>query len=338
MCKNVYAWFSGLASINEITLSENVTSIGNSAFENCSGLKTVTLGNSITSIGDWAFYGCDDLRSVTSLNRKPIVIHGISDSGTTFSESTFRNGTLYVPVGTKKDYMSTKGWKDFLKVEETGSSDQTEFNVDNVTYEITGENTVTVKGGDQKGNVEISATIVINAQIYNVTAIAENAFKDNKEITSVTIPEGITTIGNNAFDGCTSLILITIGKDVQIIGNKAFANIAKNAAKTRSDNEGLKVYCETKVLPSTAADAFENSPIDKGTLIVDDELVNVYKLVMPWNGFGSIIGLTTDIRPVDIESEKAFIFDMQGNRLDNVHKGVNIIRTKDGKTKKVVMK
>ena len=37
LCKNVYAWFSGLASINEITLSENVTSIGNSAFENCSG-------------------------------------------------------------------------------------------------------------------------------------------------------------------------------------------------------------------------------------------------------------------------------------------------------------
>ena len=29
---------------------------------------------------------------------------------------------------------------------------------------------------------------------------------------------------------------------------------------------------------------------------------------------------------------------MQGNRLDNVRKGVNIIRTKDSKTKKVVVK
>lgn len=184
----IESWFSDTKSIKEIILGEEVTSIGKDAFrdcirlisitipnsvtsigryafKDCSGLKSVTLGNSITSIGDWAFYGCDDLLSVTSLNRKPIVIHGISDSWTTFSESTFRNGTLYVPVGSKKDYMSTKGWKDFLKVEETGSSDQTEFNVDNVTYEITGENTVTVKGGDQKGNVEISASIVINAQI-----------------------------------------------------------------------------------------------------------------------------------------------------------------------------
>ena len=29
---------------------------------------------------------------------------------------------------------------------------------------------------------------------------------------------------------------------------------------------------------------------------------------------------------------------MQGNRLDNVRKGVNIIRMKNGKTKKIVVK
>ena len=111
-----------------------------------------------------------------------------------------------------------------------------------------------------------------------------------------------------------------------------------NVASTRGDNDGLKVYCEAEVIPSTAADAFENTPIDKGTLIVADELVNVYKLVMPWYGFGTIIGLTTDIRSIAIESENALIFDVQGNRLDNVRKGVNIIRTKDGKSKKVVVK
>ena len=38
------------------------------------------------------------------------------------------------------------------------------------------------------------------------------------------------------------------------------------------------------------------------------------------------------------DTEDAHIYDIQGNRLDDVRKGVNIIRTKDGKTKKVMVK
>ena len=36
----------------------SVTSIGNDAFANCSGLTSVTIPNSVTSIGYYAFYGC----------------------------------------------------------------------------------------------------------------------------------------------------------------------------------------------------------------------------------------------------------------------------------------
>lgn len=39
-----------------------------------------------------------------------------------------------------------------------------------------------------------------------------------------------------------------------------------------------------------------------------------------------------------IYSQSDEIFDLQGNRLNNVRKGVNILRTKDGKTKKVMVK
>ena len=41
-----------------------VTSIGGSAFENCSGLTLVTIPNSVTSIGEGAFWGCSGLVSV----------------------------------------------------------------------------------------------------------------------------------------------------------------------------------------------------------------------------------------------------------------------------------
>ncbi len=56
--------FSSCSSLTSIDIPNPMTSIGNRAFENCSGLTSVTIGNSVTSIGDYAFYGCSGLTSI----------------------------------------------------------------------------------------------------------------------------------------------------------------------------------------------------------------------------------------------------------------------------------
>ena len=247
---------------------------------------------------------------------------------------------------TKEGY-TFSGWSEIPStmpahdVEVMGTFTQVEFVIDDVTYEISGEGTVTIKGSNQKGEVTIDATVVINGQTYRVTAIADNAFKENQSITSVTIPDGINTIGDNAFNGCIGLIVINIGKDVQTIGNKAFANVGTaSAARTRNEESMLIVNCYAESVPQTATDAFENTPIENGTLMVEDNSVNAYKATSPWSRFGRILGFdeAAGINTVSIDSANARIYDMQGNRLDNPQKGVNIIRYKDGKVKKVMVK
>ena len=46
----------------------SVTSIGNSAFQDCNGLTSLTIPNSVTSIGDAAISWCSGLTSITIPN------------------------------------------------------------------------------------------------------------------------------------------------------------------------------------------------------------------------------------------------------------------------------
>jgi hypothetical protein len=215
---------------------------------------------------------------------------------------------------------------------------------DVVNYNTNDDGTVTVTGGDVSGDVEIASTVVINGQAYQVTGIADEAFKGNTTITSVTIPEGITTIGASAFDGCSNMMTVIIGKDVATIGEKAFANIGTPAnAPRRAEGDGMKVECYAENVPTTAANAFEASPISNGTLLVDDNSVMAYYAAEPWSLFGTIKGFNgtepTAIKALWADGNgTAQIFSLDGRKhgeaqksdlmrvLNTLPKGVYIIR------------
>ena len=95
---------------NDVTYS--VTSIGFNAFYSCPELTSVTIGSGVTSIGSYAFGGAD-IPTIISLIENPYTI-----SSNIFSQNTFDNAKLYVPIGTIDKYKATEGWKYFAFIEE----------------------------------------------------------------------------------------------------------------------------------------------------------------------------------------------------------------------------
>lgn len=60
--------FNGCSGLTSVTIPNSVTSIERKAFTRCSGLTSITIGNSVTTIGVEAFYNCKSLTSITIPN------------------------------------------------------------------------------------------------------------------------------------------------------------------------------------------------------------------------------------------------------------------------------
>ncbi|MBQ7046520.1 MAG: leucine-rich repeat protein [Oscillospiraceae bacterium] len=83
-----------------------------------------------------------------------------------------------------------------------------------------------------------ATTLEIPAAIGGVpvTCIADNAFSENKSITSVTIPDSVTNIGASAFFNCTALTDLTFGNGVTTIEDNAFEYCTSLAEVTLPDS------------------------------------------------------------------------------------------------------
>jgi hypothetical protein len=67
----------------------------------------------VRDISDSSFEGCNNILEVISKIENPF---GIATN--TFSNNTFNNATLYVPMGTIDKYRIKNGWKKFVHIEE----------------------------------------------------------------------------------------------------------------------------------------------------------------------------------------------------------------------------
>ena len=101
------------------------------------------------------------------------------------------------------------------------------FFVDYIKYSIK-EGHLAVSGYDETGLKSINGKATIVSKIiykgvpYAVLEIEEDAIKNCKILTSITIGYGVTSISDGAFEDCTSLISVTIPEGITSIDSEAF--------------------------------------------------------------------------------------------------------------------
>ena len=109
-----------------------------------------------------------------------------------------------------------------------------------LTYEV--KNDGTIKITDCSENASGALTIPSTIDGKKVTSIGVYAFEECKNLTDITIPEGVTSIGDKAFYHCESLTSITISEGVTNIGYSAFDGCSSLTSVNVSDNN--KYYCD----------------------------------------------------------------------------------------------
>ena len=238
---NSYA-FRGFKNLTEINIPDSVISIGDLVFAGCTNLTVINIGKSLNSIGNGAFSGCTNLTAInvdianTSYSSQDGVFYNknkttliqypqgktgaftIPDSVTAIGNSAFADCTKLTGV-TIPDSVTAIGWDAFSGTPWLTNQPDGLVYVGKVAY---------IYKGDMPANTNITL-------LDGTKRIANEAFKDRKNLTGVTIPDGVTSIGDRVFRN-TSLTSVIIPSSVTSIGQLAFDTITLTSIDVDSGN------------------------------------------------------------------------------------------------------
>lgn len=199
-------------NLTSLTIAEGVEIIGNSAFAQCPAIAEVVIPSSVQSIEDYAFFACTKLAKIN-----------IPDGITAITEHTFQQTALTsveLPASVTK--LGTCAFQTVRGL--------TSINLENIRTvdawalaETAIGPDITLTGVQYLGNYAFYDCPNIQKVVLNGTVqTGEASFQHNKNLISITLPDGLESIDNYAFSGCSSLPLLVIPNTVQFLGQKAF--------------------------------------------------------------------------------------------------------------------
>lgn len=201
--------------IRSVSMSENVTTIGESCFSECEDLTSINLPASVKSIGAYAFNGCSKLAAIglpaglTSMGKGAFQGCGFTEFVVPDGITTISNG-LFANCGKLTNITLPKG----LKAIEDGAFMGCGFT------EFVVPDDITTISNYMFANCGKLTSITLPKDLK---AIGAGAFS-GCGFTEFVIPDAITTISDNLFAYCPNLQKITFPKTITSMGNGIFSH------------------------------------------------------------------------------------------------------------------
>lgn len=316
--KSSTPWYEFSENIQNVTIHDGVTTIGNCAFYGCYNMESIDIPNSIINIGNWSFMYCRSLSNIEMPDNvvcigaqafylcrglKTIKIsNGITTIGNWAFGSCESLEFIEIP-----DNVKTIGGEAFRNCSKltTVTIPKNVSSIGDMSFGFCASlSALIVEEGnsvyDSRNNCNAIIETATNELIQGcngttipkgITKIKSHAFIGSG-ISSVTIPNSITTISYEAFKYCNELTTVVVGSGITTIGESNVGYSFGSCPKLRD------FYIYPNNIPTTLDRTFDETSLDNVILHVPANLVDVYKSTAPWSGFKEIVALTdSDPKP-----------------------------------------
>ncbi len=217
-----------------MTIPNSVTTIGEYAFSDCSGLISITIPNSVTAIGAHAFSGCSCLTSVNIPDKITSIQTGTFSSCSKLTSIIIPNSVTTIG---EYAFSGCSGLTSIIIPNSVTTIGESAFSSCSGLTSITIPNSVTTIGGNAFRKCSGLTSVLFNAENCNsidfssypvfsdctnlatltigesVTKIPTRIFEAWKGLTSVVIPNAVRSIGRLAFNGCTGLTSVVFNAE-----------------------------------------------------------------------------------------------------------------------------
>ncbi len=328
--------FDGCKALTDIVIPNSVTMLGSYAFRDCSNMASVKTGTGITAINQYTFAGCSSLTDMQIGSKvESIGNHAFSSCSALPQivipqEVTSIGNDVFMDCTSLKNINIADRNSDDTALS-LGSNGSSPIFADCPLEEVYIGRNISYSTESGKGyspfyrNTSLKTVIITDKE----TEISKNEFYGCTNLQNVTIGDGVTTIGDWAFSGCSSLDYFACGTQVKTIGQEAFSDCT---AMT-------KLISHAATPPVCGSQALDDINKWTCTLQVPKSAITAYRAADQWKDF-FFIEETGINAPKMGEADGVTYknYDLNGQPLLQPRKGVNIMKSSDGKTKKVLVK